>query len=169
VLSKDCFDLRIAPAEAADFPAIAALNIEAYREFAGTMSAENWQAMQESLGAVEDRAEVAQFLVTKDRGAIVGSVAYCPPGEYEPQVFPPDWAGLYLLSVAPAQRGRGIGRGLANACVQRAIEDSATAIGLFTSEVMTEAQLLYESLGFCRESELPQRYGLRYWRYRLSF
>jgi ribosomal protein S18 acetylase RimI-like enzyme len=32
---------------------------------------------------------------------------------------------------------------------------------------MTAAQQLYESLGFRRESELPSRRGLRYWRYKL--
>jgi hypothetical protein len=41
-------------------------------------------------------------------------------------------------------------------------------IGLFTSELMTGAQQLYESLGFRRERELPPRLGLRYWRYKLD-
>jgi len=41
-------------------------------------------------------------------------------------------------------------------------------IGLFTSELMTAAQQLYESMGFRRENELPSRLGLRYWRYKLQ-
>ena len=65
-------------------------------------------------------------------------------------------------------RRRGIARELVLTCVRCAREDGASVVGLFTSEVMVAAQRLYESLGFARESELPRRYGLRYWRYKLE-
>ena len=72
-----------------------------------------------------------------------------------------------LLAVAPTHRGRGIARELVSTCIQYAHDDAVQVIGLFTSELMTPAQQLYESLGFRRESELPSRPGLRYWRYKL--
>lgn len=103
----------------------------------------------------------------KDQGAIVGSVGYCPAGKGSPEIFPPDWAAVLLLAVAPTHRGRGIARTLVSACIQCARNDSAKAIGLFTSELMTAAQQLYESIGFRRENEIPSRFGLRYWRYKL--
>jgi ribosomal protein S18 acetylase RimI-like enzyme len=151
-----------------DFDAIGALNVEAYREFADHMSPEGWRDMEASLRAVEARAQSAQFLVMKEQGAIVGSVGYCPAGRGNPEIFPPHWAAILLLAVSPAYRGRGIARELATACIQCARVEGAEIIGLFTSELMTAAQRLYGSLGFRRESEIPPRHGLRYWRYQLQ-
>ena len=152
-------------AHTSDFDAIAALNVEAYREFADRMSPDGWHGMEASLRTVEARARSAQFFVVRDQGAVVGSVGYCPAGKGNPEIFPLDWAGVLLLAVAPTHRGRGIARTLVSACIQYARNDSAHVIGLFTSELMTAAQQLYESLGFRRERELPSRPVLRYWRY----
>jgi ribosomal protein S18 acetylase RimI-like enzyme len=155
-------------ARTSDFAAIANLNVEAYREFADHMSPDGWRGMEASLRAVTARAQSARFLVVRDQGLIVGSVGYCPIGKSNPEIFPLDWAAVLLLAVAPTHRGRGIARKLVSACIQCARNDSAQVIGLFTSELMTAAQQLYESLGFRRESELPSRLGLRYWRYKLQ-
>lgn len=158
----------VSPAQAGDFDAIAALNVEAYREFADRMSPEGWRSLEASLRSVEARAQSARFLVVRDQGAIVGSVGYCPAGKGHPELFPQDWAALLLLAVAPIHRGRGIARELASACIRSARDEAAEVIRLFTGELMTEAQQLYESLGFRRESDMPSRHGLRYWRYKLQ-
>lgn len=104
----------------------------------------------------------------REEGTFVGSVGYCPAGKGNPEIFPPNWAGVLLLAVSPGHRGRGIARDLVSACIQCAQDDSAEVIGLFTSELMLPAQQLYESLGFHRDTELPMRLGLRYWRYKLQ-
>jgi ribosomal protein S18 acetylase RimI-like enzyme len=157
----------LGPATIHDFAAIASLNVEAYREFSSHMTAVHWHGMETSLRAVEARAQFTQFLVIRDRGTVVGSVGYCPAGKGDLEIFPPDWAAMLLLAVAPTHRRDGLARLLASACIERARQDSALVIGLFTSELMLAAQQLYESLGFRRESELPSRFGLRYWRYKL--
>jgi ribosomal protein S18 acetylase RimI-like enzyme len=154
-------------ATAGDIDAIAALNLEAYREFADRMTPDNWQKMEASIRSVEARTRSTRFLVMREQGAIVGSVGYCPAGKGNPEIFPQDWAGLLVLAVAPSHRGRGIARTLVSACIACARDDSARVIGLFTSELMTSAQQLYESIGFRRERELPPKLGLRYWRYKL--
>ena len=154
-------------AQPSDFDSIAELNVAAYREFAHHMSPDGWRGMEASLRAVEARAQSARFLVMRDQGAVVGSVGYCPAGKGNPEIFPPDWAAVLLLAVAPTHRGRGIARELVSACIQCAHDDVAQVIGLFTSDLMTAAHQLYESFGFRRESELPSRHGLRYWRYKL--
>ncbi len=158
----------ISLAKASDLDAIAALNVEAYREFAAHMSPDGWCGMEANLRAVEARAQTTRFLVLRDQGTIVGSVGYCPAGEGNPEIFPPDWAAVLLLAVSPTHRGRGIARKLVSACIQCARNDSAQVVGLFTNELMTAAQALYEWFGFRRESELPSRLGLRYWRYKLQ-
>lgn len=158
----------VSVAHASDFDAIAALNCEAYREFADHMSPDGWRTMETSVRTVEARAQSTRFLVRRDQGTIVGSVGYCPAGKGDPTIFPSDWAAVLLLAVSPTHRGRGIARELVSACIQCARNDAAQVIGLFTSELMTAAQQLYESLGFRREREQPSRYGLRYWRYKLQ-
>ncbi len=155
-------------ARAGDFDAIAALNVEAYGEFSGRMSPDGWRGMEVSLRTVEARAQSVRFLVMRNHGAIVGSVGYCPAGKGNPDIFPPDWAGVLLLAVSPTHRGRGIARQLVSACIQCARDDGAQVIGLFTSELMIAAEQLYESFGFRQESEIPPRFGLRYWRYQLQ-
>jgi ribosomal protein S18 acetylase RimI-like enzyme len=158
----------INPATSSDFCANADLNVTAYREFAAYMSPEGWRGMEGNLRAVEARAQSTRFLVMREQGAIVGSVGYCPAGKGNPEIFPPNWAGVLLLAVAPTHRGRGIARELVSTCIQYAQDDSAEVIGLFTSELMPPAKQLYESLGFHRESELSMRLGLSYWRYKLQ-
>ena len=104
----------VTPAQASDFDAIAALNVEAYGEFAAHMSLDGWRGMEVSLRAVTNRAQSAQILVMEDQGAIVGSVGYCPAGKGSPEIFPPDWAAVLLLAVDPTHRGR-----VHSVCTQR--------------------------------------------------
>ncbi|HXT65664.1 MAG TPA: GNAT family N-acetyltransferase [Nitrospiraceae bacterium] len=160
--------MMVRPATADDIEAIADLNVEAYREFADRMTPDNWQKMEASIRSIEARTRSTRFLVMRDQGTIVGSVGYCPAGRGNPEIFPQDWATMLVLAVDPAHRGRGIAKALGSACIACARHDSARVIGLFTSELMTSAQQLYESLGFRRERELPPRLGLRYWRYKLD-
>ncbi|MHB1516344.1 MAG: GNAT family N-acetyltransferase [Acidiferrobacteraceae bacterium] len=155
-------DLVIRDARPEEFPAIADLNVAAYRAFAPQMSTEGWSGMERSLRAVETRAERATFLVARLDSTLAGSVGYCPPGRSDPAVFPPEWASIVLLAVAPEHRRRGVGQGLVAACLRRAQDDHATTIGLFTSELMTSARRLYEQAGFVLDVELPRRHGLRY-------
>jgi ribosomal protein S18 acetylase RimI-like enzyme len=150
-----------------DFGAIAALNVEAYREFATHMTSTAWKAMHTNVSAVAEVAERATFMVACVTGELAGSVAYCPPGRSNPDIFLPDWASVLLLAVSPRYRGRGIAQQLVEACIRRARAEEAVTIGLFTSELMTTARRLYETLGFQEDGEIPRRHGLRYWRYRL--
>lgn len=66
---------------------------------------------------------------------------------------PSPWTGqpeayLQELYVAPAMRGRGIGRALLEATMEAARAAGATGIDLATGETDTAARTLYESCGF---------------------
>lgn len=147
-----------------DFTAMELLLVEAYQEYAASLPPAAWEQMRVGLAAVERLASSATFLVAEDNHELVGSVAYYPPGMSDPRLFPRHWASLRLLAVAPAHRGRGLGRRLTEACVARAREDGAQEIGLHTSELMQTARQLYERLGFRAAGELPPMFGLCYWR-----
>jgi ribosomal protein S18 acetylase RimI-like enzyme len=159
--------LDIQTAQPQDFQSIAALNIAAYSEFADSLTDEAWARMRLSLNAIDKVAQRAEFLIVSIDRKLVGSVAYCPPGNSIDPI-PTDWASILLLAVAPNHRGCGIARQLIEACFDRARADKAQKIGLFTSALMTNAIQLYQSYHFHQESEIPSRLGVRYWRYRLD-
>jgi ribosomal protein S18 acetylase RimI-like enzyme len=65
-------------------------------------------------------------------------------------------AHLQELYVAPAQRGRGIGKALLEATMAAAREAGATGIDLNTGETDTVARALYESRGFSNREGSPE-------------
>ncbi len=62
---------------------------------------------------------------------------------------------LAELYVAPAQRGRGLGRALMTAAIELAREAGAAWMDLGTSEADVAARALYESLGFINREGGP--------------
>jgi ribosomal protein S18 acetylase RimI-like enzyme len=67
---------------------------------------------------------------------------------------------LYDLFVSPAARGRGIGRLLLQTAHARALADGKVRMDLTTAHNNTNAQALYESLGWVRD-EVFRTYNLR--------
>jgi ribosomal protein S18 acetylase RimI-like enzyme len=63
-------------------------------------------------------------------------------------------AGIRMLAVDPARHGRGIGRALTLACVERAQAAGRRRVVLHTSDWMAAAKHLYESLGFERDTAI---------------
>jgi len=155
----------IEPAAREDFDAIADLNVAAFAQFQPSLDPASWQDMLKNLRNVDERAQTTEFFVWREGGKIVGSVGYCPAGRSNPNIFSPDMASVVLLVVHPRHRGHGLGKALTATCIARAREDSADAIALFTSDLMQPAHNVYRKLGFQLESELPSRYGIRYFRF----
>lgn len=85
---------------------------------------------------------------TRD-GAAVG-FAQCYP-TWASLELAPAWV-LYDLFVAPAARGRGVGRALLRAVAERARAAGATTAVLETAHTNTAAQALYESEGWVRDT-----------------
>jgi ribosomal protein S18 acetylase RimI-like enzyme len=61
-----------------------------------------------------------------------------------------DACGLRLLAVDPRARGRGAGKALTLACVERARTLGRARVVLHTTRAMTTAWAMYERLGFAR-------------------
>jgi ribosomal protein S18 acetylase RimI-like enzyme len=83
-----------------------------------------------------------------------------PDGVALLRLRPSVWTGrpeayLQELYVAPALRGRGIGRALLEATIEAAREAGATGIDLNTAETDTAARALYESCGFTNLESQP--------------
>ncbi|HZE38116.1 MAG TPA: GNAT family N-acetyltransferase [Stackebrandtia sp.] len=103
------------------------------------------------------RAREAELLVAvdPDTGAAAGTVTICPPGSPMAEVSRVGELEFRMLAVAPAFQGRGVGRALVNACLERGRQ-----LGCHSAVICTRgggtgpAHRLYESLGFTR---LPER------------
>jgi GNAT superfamily N-acetyltransferase len=108
-----------------------------------------------------------ELLVAKDDDEMLGVVGYVRPGLKREDIFDPEWAIIRLLSVHPLARGRGIGRQLAQACIDRARRDGVQTIGLHTSPVMTIALPMYLRMGFVHFRDIPNRNGVPYALYTL--
>jgi len=99
-----------------------------------------------------DAREVARegrLLVALEGGAVLGAVAFYPPGTGR-GVPQEGEAELSRLAVAALSRGRGIGRTLAEACLVAARATGAGAVVLWSRPHQHVAHRLYESLGFRR-------------------
>ncbi len=68
-----------------------------------------------------------------------------------------------MLAVSPDAQGRGVGRALVEACIERARRDGKARLSLLTTANMAPAHRLYERLGFRRtpESDMIVENGLR--------
>ncbi|MFO0698148.1 MAG: GNAT family N-acetyltransferase [Nitrospira sp.] len=157
--------MSIEQATTGDFVSIASLNIAAFAEFIPRPLPGSWETMQKNLQNIDERSTSPEFLICRAEGEIVGSIAYCPAGKGDPSIFRPDMASVLLLAVHPRHRGKGLAKTLTAECISRARKDGVASIGRFTGERMLAAQHVYRRFGFQLESELPRRYGLRYFRF----
>ena len=106
----------------------------------------------------EARARHADLLAMFDgqdgSGSIVGTITLVPPGSPFVELAGDGEYELRMLAVSPMERGRGIGRSLARAAMDRAVELGAQRIVLSTMDTMHAAHRLYETMGFTRRQDL---------------
>jgi ribosomal protein S18 acetylase RimI-like enzyme len=111
-------------------------------------------AYLEEIGDVWARLDHSELLVAEQDGGLLGAVTFFPDGtKAEAEGWPEGWSGIRLLAVRHEARGRGIGRLLTEACLERARERGSTAVGLHTTEHMAVAMAMYERMGFRRVPE----------------
>lgn len=111
------------------------------------------------------RAAAVPVLVAVDaEDTILGTVTYVPgPGTAYSDVEREGEAGIRAFAVASEARGRGIGRLLVDAVIERARTDGRRGIAIFTRPRMTAAHALYESMGFVRAPERDETFAPDEW------
>jgi GNAT superfamily N-acetyltransferase len=154
------------PSEYADLDNIA---VEAWQTLKSGYAPDQWNGLIAAIGRMSRIAENGTLLVAADGSEIHGAVGYVPPGFSDPKLFPRNWPSMRMLVVPPSRRGRGVGRRLSDACIDRAKGDGATCIGLHTSAIMTVALPMYLRMGFIKDADLPPIAGAPYGRYVLRF
>ncbi len=133
----------------AELPAIGDLRVTAYRADGFLSPVSPYAEELRTLGA----DGTGEILAAVADSRLVGTVMLqlWPQGN---AVRGPGEAEIRALAVAPAARGRGVGRALLAAVTQRAAAHGIAHLVLLTQTGMVAAQHLYTSAGFSR---LPAR------------
>jgi len=145
---------------ASDADAVNRLAVAAFAPFATHYS--DWTAMAANLGRMSALSTTGEVIVAESGGRIAGAVAYVPPGASKAAFFDVAWPIIRMLVVDPDVRGKGIGRALTDACIERARRDGAKLIALHTSPIMSVALPMYLRMGFVRLRDAPPVFGVDY-------
>lgn len=144
-------DITVRPAEREDFEALGDLLVDAYRSVPG---AQEEPAYWERLRDVAGRADDAAVLVAVDGvGRLLGGVTYVDAGAPFAELPNDDEVEIRMLGVGVGVQGRGVGKALTLACIERARAEGRARVWLATPRWMEGALRLYEGLGFRRVAE----------------
>jgi predicted N-acetyltransferase YhbS len=148
----------IRSAREADRPAIEAVTLAAYEQYAASLPPRLWREYRRNIVATLADATPEITIVAEAGGALVGSVLLQPAGAQAAnpgrgtsnRLAHPE---VRLLAVAPSVRGQGVGRRLMDECIRRARASGTAALILHTAD-MSVAMRLYERMGFVRDATL---------------
>jgi ribosomal protein S18 acetylase RimI-like enzyme len=145
-------EVLVRPVRPGEYEAVGDVTLAAYMTVEGFSPGERYAA---DLRDVAGRVESAEVLVAVDgAGRVLGGVTFVPGLGPLAEFDGDDEAGMRMLAVDPAAQGRGVGRLLAEACIERARASGRTRLVLHTTGAMTAAHGLYRGLGFARTPEL---------------
>lgn len=119
-----------------------------------------WEGYRADIIDVRSRLDHSDLIVAVEDSKVLGAVTFYPPHaevhyptQAEHAEFPVAWAAFRLLGVQPDERGRGLGRGLTEECLERARTLRAPVVGLHTLERMRTAVAMYARMGWVRAPE----------------
>ncbi len=135
---------------ASEFAEIGRLRVTAYRAGGFLSPSSPYAATLAGLGAAGD----GQILVALQDGQMLGTVMLQFWPDAGRVVTGPAEAEIRALAVAPDGQGRGTGRALLRAVIDRAVAAGIRHLVLFTQTDMRAAHHLYDQAGFGR---LPER------------
>lgn len=152
--------MNIRAFEPADALTVNALALKAFEQFQSAYN--DWPAFKAKIAEMSSLAGAGELLVAEIDRQIVGAVVYIGPGMPKADFFQPEWPIVRMLVVSPDFRGQGIGRALAEKCLQKAKRDKARIFALHTSEIMQVALPMYLRMGFQKLLQAPSICGVEY-------
>ena len=153
--------MLIRPYRPSDAQAVNAAALAAFEQYRGVYS--EWDVLERGVGSMSALADTGEIIVAEDASRLMGAVAYFGPNSVpRADFFEAEWPIIRMLVVDPAGRGKGIGRRLTDACIERARRDGAAVIALHTSPAMEVALAMYLRMGFRLEKKVPDRFGVPY-------
>ena len=151
--------LSVRLADPKDFEIIGKLMVEVYAKIEGFPTQEEQPKYYETLANVGEMTQDpgTEVLVAVYNKEIVGGVVYIGDMKYyrakSSARQEENAVGIRFLAVRGDMGGKGIGRALTVACIQRAKEEGRSKVILHTTEHMQVAWKMYEKMGFARRAE----------------
>jgi ribosomal protein S18 acetylase RimI-like enzyme len=142
--------VTVRDAQPAEFAAIGDLRVGAYAAGSFLSDSSNYGPTLRTLAT----DGTGQILAAAAGRELLGTVTLQLPPHAGQVVRGPDEAEVRALAVAPGAQGRGVGRALLCAVIERAAEQGIRQLVLSTQSGMDAARHLYTSVGFGR---LPDR------------
>lgn len=143
-------DVIVRAARPPEYAAIGQLLVAAYGPSGMPPDEGYWDSLRDTAARTRD----AEVWVAEVDGRLAGTVTWAGNGSGQREIAAEGEAEFRMLAVDPARQGRGIGRALVEAVVERARADGYTALVMSSSTWMTTAHRMYEQVGFVR---LPDR------------
>jgi ribosomal protein S18 acetylase RimI-like enzyme len=144
--------VMIRDARADEYPVVGELRVAAYQAL-GLLP--EGSAYAETLRGFGFDGECAVLVACDEAdGGILGTITVEPFGPHSELARDETEADLRAFAVAPGAQGRGVGRELLAAAIERAAKRGVTQLRLCTQPAMNAAQALYASSGFTRTPEL---------------
>jgi GNAT superfamily N-acetyltransferase len=146
--------LHVREATLADAERAGQIVLEAYRSLPGYEPEPDYEVeLADVASRLPPVAEVlvAEVLVAEEGRRLLGCATYVPgPSSPMAESLQPGEAGLRMVGVDPAAHGRGVGRLLVEACIDRARRQGREAMFLHSTSYMHGAHRIYQRLGFER-------------------
>jgi GNAT superfamily N-acetyltransferase len=143
--------MRIRQARPAEYAAIGELTVAAYVDGGYVPHGHGYV---DELADTMTRATGAEIWVAVgDDGELLGSITWCPVGSTWREIARDDEGEFRMLAVAGGSRRGGVGRALIQACLDEARGSGLAGVAISTMAEMSDAQRVYERLGFRRAPE----------------
>jgi GNAT superfamily N-acetyltransferase len=122
-----------------------------------------YYTMLANVGALTNTPGTEILVATSSSGKIAGAVVYFSDMKYYGSggnaTKEKNACGFRLLSTDPLIRGKGIGKMLTNACIEKARASKAIQMIIHTTMAMQTAWKMYEKIGFERSEDLDFMQG----------
>jgi ribosomal protein S18 acetylase RimI-like enzyme len=146
------------------------LGLASYGQYADVLLPEYWNQMK---SALKDRDKYPELLKMStcfvcEIDNVVAGMAFLVPSGNPTDIYQSNWSYIRLVGVLPKHSGKGIAKTLTKMCIEHAKNSGEKIICLHTSEIMHAGRHIYESLGFTVLRDIGQRYGIKYWLYKLD-
>jgi GNAT superfamily N-acetyltransferase len=158
--------LTIRPARPEEYDALGKMLVAAYAALPGMPPPDeqpDYYAMLANVGGRAAKPALTVFVAIDDVGRLLGSIDFIDDmtqyGSGGTASAVTDAAGIRLLAVDDAYRGKGVGKELTRFCIERARAIGKNRLVLHTTRVMQAAWAMYEGLGFVRFPDIDFRQG----------
>lgn len=149
-----------------EFSTIGQLMVEVYSRLEGfpkRSEQPDYYEMLANIGEITKKPHTELLVAVTSDGRIAGAVVYFSDmssyGSGGTATFEKNASGFRLLAVDPEARGRGIGKLLTEACINKARKDKNEQLIIHSTKFMQVAWKMYEKLGFKRSEDLDFMQG----------